>query len=327
MDGQKTQHTEAALCHTPVLLDEVLEYLRPKPGGFYLDGTLGPGGHSHALFEVTKGKAFVLGLDRDARALELAKKRLASFEGQMHYAQCRFSQFLSVLKELEWDFLDGVVLDIGVSSLQLDTPDRGFSFLKNGPLDMRMGQADGLAPAGNIVNTASLERLKQIIGRFGEEPFGGRIARAIVEAREKKVIESTLELAAIIEQAYPPLARTRARNHPATKTFQALRMVVNKELEELTDFLKEILPVLRPGARVAVISFHSLEDRIVKQFFKKESSGCLCPKHIPVCMCHHKAMIQILTKKPLCAKHSEVVKNPRARSAKMRVAEKLDVSL
>jgi 16S rRNA (cytosine1402-N4)-methyltransferase len=314
---------DPAALHVPVLLKEVLEHLRPGPGGRYLDGTLGLGGHTRAILEAAGPGAEVLGLDRDAQALELARERLAPYGDAVQFALCRFSRLDEPLAELGWDGLDGALIDIGVSSLQLDDPARGFSFMEDGPLDMRMGLADGLAPASAIVNGASLERLKQIIGRFGEEPQGGRIARAIVEARQRGPIRTTRELAVIVENAYPAKLRATARNHPATRTFQALRMEVNRELDELQEFLDRILPVLKPGARVAVISFHSLEDRIVKRAFKREASGCLCPPEQVVCICGHVPQLRIVTAKPVVATADEVAANPRARSAKLRVAEKL----
>lgn len=312
--------------HLPVLFEEVMDYLRPAPGGRYLDGTLGMGGHTEGIMVRSGGEAEVLGLDRDQQALELAEERLERFGERIRYAQSRFSEFERPLRDLGWDSLDGALIDIGVSSLQLDDPKRGFSFIQDGPLDMRMGHADGQAPASSIVNKASYERLKMIIGRYGEEPQGGRIARAIIEARAEKPIETTLELAALVENAYPAKLRATARNHPATRTFQALRMEVNRELDELQEYLNRILPFLKPGARLAVISFHSLEDRIVKRMFQRESQGCLCPREVPICQCGHVPLLKILTKKPVTAGTSELETNPRARSAKLRVAEKLAVS-
>ncbi|MBU1001988.1 MAG: 16S rRNA (cytosine(1402)-N(4))-methyltransferase RsmH [Proteobacteria bacterium] len=312
--------------HIPVLFEEVMDYLRPAPGGRYLDGTLGMGGHTEGIMMRSGGKAEVLGLDRDQQALELAGERLERFGERVRFAQSCFSEFEGPLRDLGWDSLDGALIDIGVSSLQLDNPERGFSFIQDGPLDMRMGHADGLAPASSIVNKASYERLKMIIGRYGEEPQGGRIARAIIEARLNKPIETTLELATLVEKAYPAKMRATARNHPATRTFQALRMEVNRELDELQEYLNRILPFLKPGGRLAVICFHSLEDRIVKHMFQRESKGCLCPREVPICQCGHVPLLKILTKKPVTAGPSELETNPRARSAKLRVAEKLPVS-
>ena len=312
--------------HIPVLFEEVMGYLRPAPGMRFLDGTLGMGGHTEGLMERSGGQARVLGLDRDEQALSMAQERLGRFGENVQYARARFSRFEGALAEIGWDSLDGALIDIGVSSLQLDDPGRGFSFISDGPLDMRMGHADGAAPASQIVNQASFERLKLIIGRYGEEPQGGRIARAIIQAREKKPIETTLELAAIVENAYPAKLRATARNHPATRTFQALRMEVNGELDELQEYLTRILPFLKRGARIAVISFHSLEDRIVKRTFQREAKGCLCPREVPVCVCGHVPQLRILTRKPVVAGDAERETNPRARSAKLRVAEKLDTA-
>jgi 16S rRNA (cytosine1402-N4)-methyltransferase len=210
-----------------------------------------------------------------------------------------------------------------VSSLQLDSPERGFSFMRDGPLDMRMDPSSGRPPAARLVNTASCGVLRELIADLGEEPQAGRIARAIVAAREKSPLTRTAELAGIVEAAYPAAWRAKARNHPATRTFQALRLAVNDELGELETFLDRIVPRLAAGGRLAAISFHSLEDRAVKRFFRRESADCLCPAHVPVCVCGHKATLRVLTKKPVCASPREAAANPRAGSAKLRVAEKL----
>jgi 16S rRNA (cytosine1402-N4)-methyltransferase len=288
-----------------------------------MDGTVGLGGHSFALLSAAGGNAEVLGIDRDESALDLAEERLSVFGDAAVLAQTSYGRFEAVLNELGWDLLDGAVLDLGVSSLQLDSPERGFSFLNDGPLDMRMGSAMGTAPASTLVNKASFSNLRHIIKIYGEDPMSGRIARAIIEAREKKPIETTLELAAVVEDAYPAKMRRQARNHPATRTFQALRMEVNRELSELEGFLKRIADRLKPGGRVAIISFHSLEDRLVKRGFRAEASGCVCPRHQPRCICDKSARLKILTKKPLTPKEEECAANPRARSAKLRVAERL----
>lgn len=312
--------------HIPVLRDEVISYLAPKPGGKYLDGTLGMGGHTEAILKAAGEGAQVLGCDRDREAIALASQRLEPFEGRVHFAHSRFSQFETALADIGWDSLDGAMIDIGVSSLQIDDPERGFSFLEDGPLDMRMGTLGDGTTASSLVNRASLEKLKRIIGKYGEDPMGGRISRAIIDAREKKPIETTLELAKIVEDAYPAKMRAKARLHPATRTFQALRMEVNQELQELEGFLEAILPYLKPGARVAVISFHSLEDRIVKRFFREEAKGCLCPREQVICICGHKAQVKVLTRKPVTAGEEELERNSRSRSAKLRVAEKLPVT-
>lgn len=319
--------TQAVYDHVPVLPEEVLTYLAPKQGGRYLDGTLGLGGHTGRILEAAPGSV-VLGLDRDAAALAVAGERLRRFGDRVVMRHSRFSDFARHLDALGWDALDGALLDIGVSSLQLDMPERGFSFLHDGPLDMRMDATGGetghaAPPASALVNKGSFEVLKEIIAKAGEEPQAGRIARAIVEARARKAIETTGELAAIVERAYPAKWRATARNHPATRTFQALRTAVNNEFGELSGFLEAIVPRLAIGARLVVISFHSLEDRIVKHFFRDEAQGCRCPRHVPVCVCNHKPTLAVVTKKPVTASEAELAANPRASSAKLRAAERV----
>lgn len=314
--------------HIPVLPKEVIEALAPERGGRFLDGTLGMGGHASLALEAARqaGVAMELcGLDRDTEALALAEERLTDFAGQTHFFHLRYSQFEEALQELGWDFLDGALVDIGVSSLQIDKADRGFSFHQDGPLDMRMDQSATSAekPVSQLVNRARQEELKDIIARYGEEPQAGRIAAAIVRSRQTKPIETTLELAKIVEHAYPPAWRAKARNHPATRTFQALRMAVNDEIGELEQFLKKILSHLNPGGRLVVISFHSLEDRVAKHVMQDWAKGCLCPKHLPVCVCHHVPEVLILTKHPTVAGPDELAVNPRAACAKMRAVEKL----
>lgn len=322
--------------HISVLLKEVVDFLRPQAGGRYLDGTLGLGGHAFAILSQATAKnqegknaeekasditntashstpddstfAELCGLDRDAQALELAKIRLAPFENYVHLFHRRYSQFTTVLDEIGWSTVNGALLDLGLSSLQIDDTARGFSFLTDGPLDMRMDRTTEEAPVSKLVNQASFEQLKNIITQYGEDPQAGRIAQAIVDARSRKPIETTLELADIVEYAYPPAWRRKARNHPATRTFQALRMVVNNELGELELFLDSILDRLAPCGRLAVISFHSLEDRMVKQKMRAWTQNKLC---------------QRVTHKPLVPSAEEQAENPRARSAKLRVAEKI----
>ncbi|WP_028576514.1 16S rRNA (cytosine(1402)-N(4))-methyltransferase RsmH [Desulfomicrobium escambiense] len=309
--------------HIPVMIDEVMHWLDPKPGGFYMDATLGLGGHASRLMEMTGGQAHLLGLDRDRQALQKAGERLSRYGENVHLAHTSFQNFSGALREVGWDFLDGVVADLGVSSLQLDSPERGFSFLHDGPLDMRMDPGSGGEPASNIVNGASFERLRQLLWDYGEEPMAGRIARAIVEIREKAPIETTLELARIVAAAYPAKRRALARNHPATKTFQALRLEVNQELREVENFLARVVDYLRPGARICVISFHSLEDRIVKRAFRTESTGCLCPREYPVCTCGHEKRLRLPFRKPQLPGDEEMRANSRSRSAKLRVAERI----
>jgi len=311
--------------HVPVLLKETLELLRVAPGDRVLDATVGLGGHSEAILESVGGEADLIGLDRDRDALELAGRRLARFGGRVRLVQSRYSRFAEVFEELGVEAVDAAVLDAGVSSLQLDDPARGFSFLADGDLDMRMGGAtEGEAPAATLLNKASFERLREIIRDYGEDPQAGRIARAIVAAREKRPITRTLELAAIVEAAYPARWRATARQHPATRTFQAIRMAVNAELVELEAFLERIPEYLRPGGRVAVIAFHSLEDRLVKRAFRREATGCVCPREQMVCVCGHRPRLRILTKKPVVPGEAEVAENPRSRSAKLRAAMRLD---
>ncbi len=326
MTDEKDQLSQAALKHIPVLYEDVLSLLPPKDGARYLDGTLGLGGHAEGLLrraaQAGAHGVELLGLDRDREALALARQRLAPFGEAVHTAHLEFSRFAEALDELGWDAVDAALVDIGVSSMQLDEAERGFSFSADGPLDMRMDQGRG-QPASVLVNRAPVERLKDIIAEYGEDPMAGRIARAIDDARAIRPIASTAELAAIVERAYPAKWRATSRNHPATRAFQALRMAVNNELGELEAFLRGIVSRLRPAGRVAVISFHSLEDRMVKHFFRDEAQGCRCPRHIPSCVCGRVPTLRVLTKKPLEAGGAEVAANPRAASAKLRAAERV----
>ncbi len=309
--------------HVPVLVQEVLQWLKPRPEGKYLDGTVGLGGHGEAILRHVGGDAHLLGIDRDPNALELAAKRLAPFGDAVDLRRGDYSSFPLWLRERGWDKLDGILLDVGVSSLQLDSPERGFSFLAQGPLDMRMSPGGPMPPASRLVNKAGVEELKRIIGTYGEEPMGGRIARAIVEARAKAPIEGTLQLAEIVERAYPAAWRAKARNHPATRTFQALRIAVNDELGELERFLRLMPEYLAPGGRVVVISFHSLEDRLVKRAFRDEARECRCPREQMVCSCGG-PRLRVLTKKPVTPQPEEAAANPRARSARLRAAERME---
>ena len=311
--------------HVPVLVNPVLEHLKLRAGGRYLDGTVGLGGHARAMLQATGGSIEILGLDRDSEALDRAAEALQQ-EGlskQVHLIQARFSRFREAMHQVGWERLNGALLDLGLSSLQLDSPGRGFSLYHDGPLDMRMGQSEGLPQAAWIVNRAPFERLKQIIRDYGEEPLAGKIARRIVKIRQEKPIQTTLELAEVVRLAYPPQKRHSARNHPATRTFQALRIAANEELEELQEFLEHIGEVLLPGSRVAVISFHSLEDRMVKQSFRRASRSCRCPETQPRCTCGGRATMDVITKKPVVPDAEEMKANRRSRSAKLRVAEAL----
>ncbi len=309
--------------HIAVMTAEILEWLAPASGKRYLDGTLGAGGHCAALLQETGGEARVLGIDKDGQALVRAEEALSGmgYMPSVKLVQGSFADFEKALNAVQWPDLDGAVLDLGFSSRQLDDPERGFSFLQDGPLDMRLDQTDHNPTAAELVNTSSSEDLKRIIKDFGQEPMAGRIARTIVARREKKSIAGTTELAAIIKRAYPARRRFHSRKHPATKTFQALRIAVNSELEDLEVFLEKIPQYVRPGGRIAIISFHSLEDRAVKQWFRYHAKDCVCPPEQLYCQCAHKAVLKILTKKPLTPSPAEVQGNPRSRSAKLRVAE------
>lgn len=309
--------------HIPVMLDEIVGYLAPRCGGRYLDGTLGLAGHSLGLLRASGGQAQLLCLDRDEQALALARERLKEFPGQVTSFHLPFSEFESALDEAGWDSLDGAVLDLGVSSLQLDEAERGFSFNADGPLDMRMDATSGMDSARVLVNREHYEELRRIIRDLGDEPLGGKIARAIIRAREEAEITTTSRLAEIVSRAYPPDRRRQARNHPATRTFMALRMAVNHEVEELQTFLERIVRYLKPGARVAVISFHSAEDREVKESFRYWAKGCRCPLTQAYCTCDRVPVLKVLTKKPQLPTQLEIDRNPRSRSAKLRVAERL----
>ena len=315
-------HTAEPVRHVPVLPAETLDALSPHAGGRYLDGTLGLGGHASAVLG-TAPDIDLCGLDRDEDAMALAKQRLAVFGNRAHFFHSNYSDFAGPLAELGWDRIDGALLDIGVSSLQLDEAGRGFSFIGDGPLDMRMDQNSGQPSAWHWVNRESFAKLKECIAMLGEEPQAGRIARVIVEARQKASIDTTAELAALVEKAYPAAWRAKARRHPATRTFQALRMAVNDELGELRRFLDAILGYLPIGGRLAVITFHSLEDRMVKQTMRYWAEGCRCPRHVPVCVCHHQPEVRILFKKPVTATPEELAVNPRSSSAKLRAVEKI----
>jgi 16S rRNA (cytosine1402-N4)-methyltransferase len=255
--------------------------------------------------------------------LALAEQRLKRFCGQVNFFHCRFSDFCGALDELGWEKIDGALIDIGISSMQLDSAERGFSFLHEGPLDMRMDRDGGEKAAQDFINRASMTDMRNIIARYGEDPQAARIARAIANAREKAPITTTTRLAEIISGAYPARWRAAARNHPATRTFQALRMAVNNELEELAGFMERIVDRLSVGGRLAVITFHSLEDRMVKHRLRDLAQECVCPRHVPRCVCGHKAKVRALTKKPIIPQPGEIKANPRAASAKLRAAERL----
>ena len=304
--------------HRSVLLCEAVDALLVRPDGTYVDGTLGGGGHSAAIAEkLTTGR--LIGIDRDAAALAAAKERLAPFAGRVTFARHNFSELADVLSENGISEIDGFLLDLGVSSYQFDAPERGFSYRNDAPLDMRMDQRQELS-AYTVVNTYSEEELRRILFVYGEEKFAPRIAARIVGERAKKPIETTGELVSLIEGAIPVAARDGG--HPAKRTFQAIRIAVNGELDVIAPTIRSAVSHLSRGGRIAIITFHSLEDRIVKETFADLAKGCICPKTLPICVCHNKPKIRIITKKPIVPGAKEMEENPRAHSAKLRVAEK-----
>ncbi len=307
--------------HISVLKEECLDALNIRENCFYLDGTLGLAGHSKAILDRVQGKAHLLGLDRDLDAIARATENLEIYKKSVHIAHTPYAEFDIIMEEIGWKKLDGVLLDLGVSSLQLDVAERGFSYNSDAPLDMRMDISGNDESAEHFVNKADFQTLRNVIAEYGEDPQAGRIARNIIEYRETKQIKTTKELADVVWNAYPAKWRSTARNHPATRTFQAIRMKVNAELQQLETFLKKLLPYLNTGARVAIISFHSLEDRIVKHTFRTWATDCLCSKSLPVCVCKHTAEVRLLTKKPILPSEIEMRANPRASSAKLRVVE------
>ena len=305
--------------HVSVLLDECLEGLNIKPEGIYVDGTLGGAGHSSQIAKrLTTGR--LIGIDRDPVALKAAGERLAPFGDRVTLVHSNFCEIAQVLKDLNIEGVDGILLDLGVSSPQLDDGSRGFSYMADAPLDMRMNSEDALS-AYEIVNTWSFEELKRILYDYGEERYAPRIASAICSRRETKPIETTLELVDVIRGAMPAAA-LREKQHPAKRSFQAIRIAVNDELGSVEKVMKDAIPCLKPGGRLAVITFHSLEDRIVKNAMAEAAKGCTCPPSFPVCVCGKKPLVQLVTRKPIVSGDEELERNPRARSAKLRVCEK-----
>ena len=308
--------------HKPVLLDECLQALDIKPNGTYLDGTLGRAGHSKEILRRLSEGGRLIGVDRDLTAIEAAKERLAEFEGRFTLVHSNFCDLEQVLQELDEQGLDGMLFDLGVSSPQLDEAHRGFSYMQDAPLDMRMDETAQLT-ARDVVNTWSYEELRRILFEYGEERYAPQIAKAIVRHREEKPVETTLELVDIIRSAMPAAA-LREKQHPAKRSFQAIRIAVNGELDALVPMLKAACEGLKPGGRLAVITFHSLEDRIVKQTMKELATGCTCPPEFPVCVCGKKPKMKLVTRKPIVSGKEELEYNPRARSAKLRVAERTE---
>ena len=302
--------------HVSVLYKEIIHALQPRSGGRYIDGTLGAGGHARGIMEASAPDGQLLGLDVDPQALAIARRILAPYENRIHLAQASYTSLSDQLAQLGWDEVDGILLDLGASSMQFDTPERGFSFLQDAPLDMRFGPHIKQT-AADIVNNSSERELADLIYEFGEERESRKIARAIVKARP---IHTTRELVAVIESVSP---RRGDRGHPATRTFQALRIAVNEELSSIAEVLPQAVAVLRSGGRLAVISFHSLEDRIVKDFFREQSKDLINPPYERIYEVERKATLKEVNRKPITPSDDEIKNNPRARSAKLRIVEKI----
>ena len=306
--------------HVSVLLDECIDGLNIKPDGIYVDGTLGGAGHSSQIAKrLTTG--MLIGIDRDPVALKAAGERLAPFGDRVKLVHSNFCEIKQVLEDLGIDGVDGILLDLGVSSPQLDDGSRGFSYMADAPLDMRMNNEDPLT-AGDVVNTWSQEELKRILYDYGEERYAPRIAEAICRRRAEKPIETTLELVDIIRGAMPAAA-LREKQHPAKRSFQAIRIAVNDELGSVEKVMRDAIPCLNPEGRLAIITFHSLEDRIVKNGMAAAAKGCTCPPSFPVCVCGKKPKVKLISRKPITSTQEELDRNPRARSAKLRICEKL----
>jgi 16S rRNA (cytosine1402-N4)-methyltransferase len=306
--------------HVSVLLQECLDGLNIKPDGIYVDGTLGGAGHSSQIAKrLTTGR--LIGIDRDTVALTAAGKRLEPYQENVTLVHSNFCEMAQVLKDLNIPGVDGILLDLGVSSPQLDDGERGFSYMADAPLDMRMNREDPLT-AHVVVNTWSQEELKRILYTYGEERYAPQIASAICRRREEKTIDTTLELVDVIRSAMPAAA-LREKQHPAKRSFQAIRIAVNDELGSVERVLRDAMDLLNPGGRLAIITFHSLEDRIVKTAMADAAKGCTCPSHFPVCVCGKKPKVKLISRKPIVASQEELDVNPRSRSAKLRVCEKL----
>ena len=309
--------------HKPIMLEECIEFLKIRQDGVYLDGTLGGGGHSYEIVKRLGPDGVLIGIDQDKNAIEAAKKKLLSINSKENVIikHTNFENIREVLEELKIDSVNGVLLDLGVSSHQLDEGERGFSYQHDAPLDMRMNQ-DSDFDAQTLVNTWSKDDIARIIREYGEEKWAARIAEFIVRSREVQKISTTGQLVEIIKSAIPASAR-REGPHPAKRTFQALRIAVNRELEVLENLLDTVTDLLSSEGRLVIITFHSLEDRIVKKAFQKQSQGCVCPGDFPKCVCGFVPKLKIITRKPITPSEKELGENPRARSAKLRVAEKL----
>lgn len=312
-----------AFHHVPVLFGEVMTWMQPRSDGVYCDGTLGGGGHSGGILERSGGTATLFGIDRDWNAIAAASERLSAYPG-FHALHGNFHDGKSLLEQAGAPALDGALLDLGVSSPQLDNGERGFSYHENAPLDMRMDTTRGIT-AAELLNTSSEQEICRIIRDYGEEKWAARIARIIVEHRAEKPLETTFDLVRAVDAAIPKAVRRKDDGHPARRTFQAVRIAVNDELDPLDKALCDFVDCLKPGGRLLVITFHSLEDRLVKRCFQRLQNPCTCPPSFPVCVCGKKPQVRVLAKGAVAPGAEEVAQNPRARSAKLRVCEKLEV--
>jgi 16S rRNA (cytosine1402-N4)-methyltransferase len=309
--------------HKPIMLEECIEFLNIHPSGVYVDGTLGGAGHSSEILRRLGPEGLLVGIDQDQNAINAAKRKLLSIDTNARFVikHMNFENIREAIEEQKIHSVDGILLDLGVSSHQLDEGERGFSYQHDAPLDMRMNRDNDL-DAQTLVNTWSREEIARIIRDYGEEKWASRIAEFIVKSRETQKITTTGELVDIIKAAIPASAR-REGPHPAKRTFQAIRIAVNRELEVLENLLEDVTDILNPGGRLVILTFHSLEDRIVKKAFKEQSQGCICPKDLPICVCGKEPKIRVITKRPVTASENELELNPRARSCKLRAAEKL----
>jgi 16S rRNA (cytosine1402-N4)-methyltransferase len=308
--------------HLPVLVEEVMSTLAPVPGSLQIDATVGGGGHTERILEATDPDGRLLGLDADGAAIARVGQRLARFGDRLVLRQANFRELGAVAPPAGFDAVDGALFDLGLSSFQLADSDRGFGLRTEGALDMRFDPSRGI-PASELIATLDAAELTALFRRYGEEPFAPRIARAILEARRSAPISTAQELTAIVERAAPRAPRGRRPIHPATRVFQALRIAVNEELEALEEGLAAAVEVLRPGGRLVVLSYHSLEDRIVKRFFQAERRGCVCPPELPVCVCGRNPRLRLVTRKSVTPSRDEIATNPRARSARLRAAERI----
>jgi 16S rRNA (cytosine1402-N4)-methyltransferase len=307
--------------HQPVLSEEVVGYLITRPEGVYVDATLGMGGHTKSILDYTHSRCLVIGLDVDEEAISISRERLSAYNGHVIYRNSNFSDIDKVLDGLDIREVDGIIADLGMSSYQIESSERGFSFMREEPLDMRMDPRLRFT-AYDLVNEMTMDEISRVLRMYGEEKWSRRIAKRIVETRKESLIKTSAELARVVSLAIPRKFHP-ARLHPATKTFQALRIAVNNELENINEFIGKAVSRLRAGGRLVIISFHSLEDRLVKTSFLRMASPCICPPGMPECGCGKKKVLNIITRTPVIPADEEISNNPRARSAKLRVGERV----